>query len=241
MEQFEETLEDYLARLNIEGDRKTWQSNNKKIDFILRKTSRYLKDSCRACDFGIGNGYLLKRLNSMGLEVTGVDVSRYLIEHLRKSFEKESLKVTLIHGDITNLNLKDDSFDSVTCLDILEHIPGEGLKAAIENIKGCIVNGGLLIVTLPVGENLAANMVLCPKCRHKFHRIGHHHSFETLKQIKSLFEPDFQIIKTGYMPLTMFKLNISNFLGFWLREFVRKLTGIKKTKLVYFVARLNKA
>lgn len=37
-EQFDETLEDYLARLNIEGGRKTFYKNRKNIDFILRKT-----------------------------------------------------------------------------------------------------------------------------------------------------------------------------------------------------------
>ncbi len=37
-EQFDETMEDYLARLNIEGGRKTFYKNRKNIDFILRKT-----------------------------------------------------------------------------------------------------------------------------------------------------------------------------------------------------------
>ncbi len=236
-----ETLDDYLARLNIEGKRKTWEKNRKKIDYILKKTHPYLRNAGKACDIGIGDGYLLRRLKSLGMEVTGIDISGYLIKNLKKKFADESIEIELIQADITELTFKEESFDAVTCLDILEHIPGEGLKAAIENIKGCIVKGGLLIGSLPVGENLADNMVICPKCRHTFHRIGHHHSFETFEQIKSLFEPDFQILQIGYMPLTMFKLNILNFLGFWLRESVRKLMGIKKTKLVYFVAKLNKA
>jgi len=241
MEQFEETLEDYLARLNVEGRRNTWLKNRRKIDFILRKTKKYLSKAKTACEIGVGDGYLLRRLSGMGLKVTGVDISRYLIEHLAKSFEKELPEITLIHGDIANITLDKDSFDVVTCLDVLEHIPGDGLEAAIKNLKGCIVNGGVLIGTLPVGENLENNMVICPKCRHTFHRIGHYHSFDDLVQVRGLFEPDFQIVKIGYSPFSLFGLNVLNYLAYWLYRLLCQLTGVKRPNTVYFVAKLNKS
>lgn len=240
MEQFEETIEDYLARLNLEAKRNVWFKNRRKIDFILSKTSCYLKNVRTACDIGIGEGHLLRRLENMGLSPTGIDISRYLIEHLRKSFEEQSLEIKLVHGNIANIALEENAFDVVTCLDVLEHIPGDALKTAIENLKRCIVNGGLLIGTLPLGENLNNNMVICPKCRHEFHRIGHYHSFDNLEQIRKLFEPDFKIIEVGYVPFNLFKLNFFNFLGYWLYRFLCRLTGVKRVKTVYFVAKLNK-
>ena len=241
MEQFEETLEDHLAKLNIEGKRNTWIKNRRKIDFVLSKTRYYLKNAQTACDIGVGDGYLLKRLNGMEIKVTGIDVSRYLIEHLKKSFERESLKITLIHGNIANVIFDDNTFDVVTCLDVLEHIPGNGLKATIKNLKRCIVKGGLLIGTLPLGENLDDNMVICPKCQHVFHKIGHFHSFDNLEQIQELFEPDFNTMKIGYLPFSLLKSDILNYLAFWLYRFLCKVLGLKKVKTVYFVAKPNKS
>jgi ubiquinone/menaquinone biosynthesis C-methylase UbiE len=240
--QFEEILEDYLAKLSIEGKRTSWYENRRKIDFVLGKTGHYLKNRRTVCDIGVGEGYLLRRLRNMGLSPTGIDISRYLIEHLRKSFERESLEIKLIHGDVANVVLDENSFDVVTCLDVLEHIPGDGLKTTIENLKRCIVNGGLLIGTLPLAENLDSNMVLCPKCRHKFHRIGHYHSFDNLEQIRKLFEPDFKIIKIGFVsvPFNLFKFSILNYLCYWLYRLLCSTTDAKGNKTVYFVAKLNK-
>ena len=240
MEKFEETIEDYVAKLNIEGQRKVWLKNRRKIDFILSKTNRYIRSKRTACDIGIGEGHLLRRLEDMGFSVTGIDISSYLIEHLGESFKKQSLEIKLIHGNIADIDLDENSFDVVTCLDVLEHIPDDALKMTIENLKKCIVNDGLLIGTLPLGENLQDNMVICPKCRHEFHRIGHYQSFGNIEQIKKLFEPDFKIIKIGYIPFILFKLNFLNYICHWIYRFLCRVTGVKMVKTVYFVAKLEK-
>ena len=83
----------------------------------------------------MGEGYLLKHLSGIGLEVTGIDISEYIIEYLKKTFEDNSIKAKLVCGDITNINLNEDSFDLITCLDVLEHIPGDDLLKAVKNIK----------------------------------------------------------------------------------------------------------
>jgi hypothetical protein len=241
MVQIEENLEDYLAKLNLQGKRSAWNKKRRKIDFILRKASPFLNNKSTACDIGIGSGYLLRQFESKGFKATGIDISKYLIEQLRKSFESESLNIQLIHGDITNVNLEHDSFDIITCLDVLEHIPGEGLKKAVENIKIHITKDGFLIGTLPLGENLDDNMVICPKCRHEFHRIGHYHSFGSFEQMQKLLEPDFKIIKMGYVPFSVFDLNFLNCTAFSLYRFLCKVSGVRKVNTVYFIAKPNKS
>jgi ubiquinone/menaquinone biosynthesis C-methylase UbiE len=179
----------------------------------------------------------------MGLSPTGIDISGYLVEYLRKSFEKESLEIKLIHGSAADIVFDENSFDVVTCLDVLEHIPGDGLKTTIKSLKKGIVNGGVLIGTLPLAENLDSNMVLFPKCRYKFHRIGHYHSFDNIEQMKKLFEPDFEIIKIGFVsvPFNLFKFRILNYLCYWLYRLLCSITDAKGNKTVYFVAKLNKS
>jgi 2-polyprenyl-3-methyl-5-hydroxy-6-metoxy-1,4-benzoquinol methylase len=51
-----------------------------------------------------------------GYNVSGVEMSKHAVEIA----EKKGLKV--YEGDLMSLNLKDDSFDVVTMLDVLEHM-----------------------------------------------------------------------------------------------------------------------
>ena len=50
---------------------------------------------------------------------------------------------------ITNLPLKDDSFDSITALEILEHLHRNQLTQAISEIKRVLKHQGQLVVSIP--------------------------------------------------------------------------------------------
>ena len=118
----EETIYDYHNRLNFEGKRTTYVYNRRKLDYVLRKVRKYLKPSSAACDIGIGEGYVLTRLYDKGLKVTGIEISKYSVEYLENDYKKKGLKIKLINGDITNIELDENQFDVVTCFDVLEHI-----------------------------------------------------------------------------------------------------------------------
>ncbi len=235
------TLEDYLAKRNFEGNRNVWKGNRIKLDYILSKIKKYLKPSLAACDVGIGDGYTLTWLNAAGLKVTGIDISRYSIEHLRNNFKKKGLHIELIHGDISDIQLEDGQFDIVTCFDILEHIPQGNLKLVIKTLKRCIVNGGLLIGTLPLAEDLSENMVMCPKCNHIFHEVGHFHSFATTQEIRKLLKPEFTIIKMGIVSLSLFQTNLTDYLCFHLSRLMRRIARRKVATTIYFVAQVTKS
>lgn len=236
-----ETMNDYIARLNIEGERNVWKDNRGKIDYVLGKTRNYVKRSSSACDVGIGDGYLLTQLNAAGLKTTGIEISGYLVRYFRDDFRKKGLDIRLIQGDITNINLEAVQFDMVTCFDILEHIPGDNLRLAFETLKNCLVNGGLLIGTLPLGENLEDNMVMCPKCGHRFHRVGHFHSFQTTEEINKVLQPEFTIVKIGKVPFSYFKSNMVNFVCTRLLKLAKSIFHRKIITTAYFVAKSNKS
>ena len=235
-----ETAYDYSAKMNIKGDRSVWRENREKLDYVLRKTHKYLKSVSTACDVGIGDGYMLTRLSAMGLKVTGIDMSSYSINYLRNNFKARGLDIELIQGDISNISLESNQFDVVTCFDVLEHIPGDNLALAINTLKKCLVDDGVIIGTLPLGENLSKSMVMCPKCGHEFHRVGHFHSFTTAEEISKLLEPWFTIIKTGEVMRSFFHTSILRLIWFYLFRFSRIIACRKVVKTVYFVARLSK-
>ena len=234
----EETVEDYFAKLNIEGKRNVWENNRKKIDYVLRKTRKYLKPPSAACDIGIGDGYLLMQLKARGLNVTGIDVSSYSINCLQDYFKRKGLNIRLIQGDISDITLEDNKFQVITCFDVLEHIPN--LEVALEALKKSFTEGGVLIGTLPVGEHLDENMVMCPECGHKFHRIGHFHSFEAPEEVVNLLSR-FTIIEMGEVPFHLFTAKIMNFIYFRLFKFIKGIFHKRRIKTVYFVARFDES
>ena len=231
----DESMYDYLARLNIEGKRTIWIGNRVKINYVCKKIKKYIKNARAACEVGVGEGYLLRLLHNSGLKVVGIDISKYLVKKLKNKFDREGLDIELIHGDISRIKLEKDKFDLLFCVDVLEHIPN--VEKAIKNIKKGLANGGLLIGTLPFHENLYENMVMCPKCNYKFHRIGHYHSFNSIEEIKQLLGPEFEILEIGEVHIFR---NVSDIIRYIIQKISRLVFRNKITSTVYFVTKLKK-
>lgn len=192
--------EDFIAELNISGKRDVWYQNHPKINYIFKKTKKYFDPQSSICEIGLGDGYLLRLIAKLGNPTSGIDISHYLIDKLNKSFAQNDVPIKLYQADISKPFEIKEKFDVVYCLDILEHIEGDRIFKAIENIKHIVNEDAILIVSLPWRENLKNQMVICPKCNFEFHRIGHHHSFNNINEIYKLFGKDFDIIKFGFVP-----------------------------------------
>jgi 2-polyprenyl-3-methyl-5-hydroxy-6-metoxy-1,4-benzoquinol methylase len=236
MNTIDESMYDYLARLNIEGKRTIWAENRVKIECVYKKIKKYIKNARTACEVGFGEGYLLRLLHNSGLQVVGIDISEYLVKELRNKFDKEGLDIELFHGEISNIELQKDRFDLIFCLDVLEHIPR--IEKALKNIKKALANGGLLIGTLPFHENLYENMVICPRCNYKFHRIGHHHSFNSVREIEQLLAPEFEILEIG--EVFAFR-KASDIIRYIITKISRRVFKNKITSTVYFIAKIHKS
>lgn len=236
-----QTLDNYLAKLNFEGDMDVWENNRIKLDYVFKKINSYLKPGMSTCDIGIGEGYTLMKMYSKGMNVTGIDIAKFSIEYLKEQFIQKDFDINLIYGDIAKIDIDKNQFDIVTCFDVLEHTSPDGLKPSIESIKKCLKNNGLLIGTLPLREDLDESKVACPKCAHEFHRYGHFHSFESISAIADRLGSDFQLIKFGEVPYTWFKSNLLNKAATFTLQFIKKIANRKFGTTVYFVARLHKA
>jgi len=230
-----ETMEDYYARLNFEANRTFLIGNRGKINYIYNKSRKYFKNASTACEVGIGDGYLLRLLYNSGLKVVGIDISNYVVNRLRDQFYEEQFDIKLIQEDFSRINLQTDKFDLFFCLDVLEHIVN--LRKAIENIKNNLSIGGLLIVTLPLNENLNNKMVMCPKCHNKFHRIGHYHSFDSIEEINQLLGPEFKIIQMGDVNPISKPSEVIYHIG---RNIWKNIFKNKTTRTIYFIAKFNK-
>jgi ubiquinone/menaquinone biosynthesis C-methylase UbiE len=120
-----------------DGDRKTGYGGMK-YDGRWRKVAdamvaHYrLKPGHRILDIGCGKGFLLYDLTQAmpGVDVTGLDISRYALDHA-----KEEIRDRLIEGTASQLPFTDASFDLVISITTLHNLPCYDLDSALREIE----------------------------------------------------------------------------------------------------------
>lgn len=128
---------------------------DKKIEYL--KNSRYLyhnddyfeflvtrvwnfPNPVHIVDFGCGAGYLgLKLLPILhkGSKYTGVDKGQKLIQQAKEIFSELPYETEFINGDITEIELKENSYDAAICHALLLHVvnPKKVISKMIRNVK----------------------------------------------------------------------------------------------------------
>ena len=127
------------------------------IEFLVKEFD--LPRGAAILDVGCGTGRHTVGLAAQGYKMTGIDLSRGMLEQARLAAEKA--EVELIHCDATKMTF-DSQFDAVTCLcegsfgllglsdDPLEHD-----LAILEGIAAALRPGGKLILTALSGTKKA--------------------------------------------------------------------------------------
>jgi protein-L-isoaspartate(D-aspartate) O-methyltransferase len=95
-----------------------------------------IKPGDRILDVGCGKAFLLFDFTQAvpGVEVTGLDISRYAIDH-----GKEEIRNRLVEGTAARLPFADDAFDLVISITTLHNLHCYDLAVALEEIErvGC--------------------------------------------------------------------------------------------------------
>ncbi len=94
-------------------------------------------------DVGCGTGILASRLADEGYEVTGVDPSDGMLEHLRK----RDARVEAAVGSAVDLPFPDGEFDLTMCVAVMHHIADpEAVRESLEEMVRVTRAGGLVLV-----------------------------------------------------------------------------------------------
>lgn len=91
-----------------------------------------LKPGDRVLDIGCGKGFQLFELTQVlpGLQVRGLDVSTYAIEHAHPE-----MKALIDYGTAASLPYEDQSFDFVFTINTLHNLHNRDLEAALREIE----------------------------------------------------------------------------------------------------------
>jgi len=101
----------------------------------------------RVLELGCGSGWLAREMQKSGFKVVAFDYSEKSLKESQFIYASENLDISLIRGDGRDLPFKDNSFDSVSMLGVLEHIvPPE---ASLKEIYRVMNKGGVFCVSVP--------------------------------------------------------------------------------------------
>ena len=91
-----------------------------------------IKPGQRILDVGAGKGFLLHDFTEAvpGIEVAGLDISKYGIEHAMPGVRKH-----IVHGSAEKLPFPDDYFDLVVSINTLHNLPIQDLWPAMKEIE----------------------------------------------------------------------------------------------------------
>ncbi len=136
-----------------------------RVKFTKSLLPRGLKE---ILDVGSGNGYLCSKLYTYGTtRVVGLDISLTRLA--------DSVKIvpgaTFIQGSSRTIPFSNNSFDLVTCIEVLEHAINPNI--VLRELKR--VARKWVIITVPY--NRPPTYVLCPHCLKIFPVDGHINSF----------------------------------------------------------------
>ena len=105
-----------------------------------------LQPGARLLDAGCGSGRTLDELARYG-RVAGVDANPEAVERARRRGHRD-VRVARVE----ELPFRAESFDVVTCLDVVEHTPDDG--ATLAELRRVTREGGVLLVTVPAYQSL---------------------------------------------------------------------------------------
>jgi 2-polyprenyl-3-methyl-5-hydroxy-6-metoxy-1,4-benzoquinol methylase len=141
MTEFYNTSEAYLDHLKTEKNSEHFNWSG-----YVKFATRYLKDGEKVLELGCGVGtaaVMLKRTKNINL--TATDLSEKFIKFAKARKDGKGIRFEV--QDSTRLTYKDNTFDVVSSMGMLEHVPTP-MKSLDEMVR-VIKPGGKLIVVFP--------------------------------------------------------------------------------------------
>jgi len=139
-------------------------------------------------DAGCGTGHLTLDLLKENYEVTGVDYSNELVKCAQNNIKNAEYPAKIISCDLISIkNCDFPPFDSVICLDVIEHIYDD--EIVLNNFRDLLKDGGTLILSVPAIKRFFGERDV---------KVGHYRRYEKKELTEKLIKAGFGIFEIRY-------------------------------------------
>ncbi len=140
----------------------------------LRIVDKYIHRGECLLDIGIGTGELIELEKQKFSKIYGIDISEISVNICLNRFQNNK-SIHIMQSNINNLKnlFANESFDYITCCDVLEHIGLEEFTTALDNVYALLKNGGRFIFTGPgMFERIKIVLNISPMHTHSHSSYG---------------------------------------------------------------------
>jgi len=159
--------------LEWHGVIKVGPANRMRHEILAARVSSSVSEGYRVCDFGCGDGSLLRRISEKlqcRVNLMGVDIAEIL---------REGVPFPFFAADLSEPGFcLNERVDLAVCSEVLEHVPDA--VQVLKNIHASLKEGGLLHLSVPSGPIFSYD-----------HRLGHLRHYSPTLLEKQLAEAGF--------------------------------------------------
>jgi len=143
-------------------------------------------------DVGCAEGFLTNFLSQLPAYIIGIDLD----ESIKIAKSKVS-RADFIRATITHLPFKDECFDAITILEVLEHLPNPILNEGIKEVDRVLKPEGILLISAPYKEKITYTR--CIHCGKLTPLWGHLRSLDEHK-VSSSLPKNYRLVGKKHIP-----------------------------------------
>jgi 2-polyprenyl-3-methyl-5-hydroxy-6-metoxy-1,4-benzoquinol methylase len=146
---------------------------------------------------GCGLGRWVFYLNDLGFQTIGIDVTKSALRSALEYAKRTNKNIDLIVADVKYLPFRDNVFDLILSLGVIEHFVKAKRDNVIKESYWCLKQKGRLFLSTPNQFHIAYSLLrILDKFRKKW-EIGLEYSFTTKDLTRFLKAKNFQIVDQG--------------------------------------------
>jgi 2-polyprenyl-3-methyl-5-hydroxy-6-metoxy-1,4-benzoquinol methylase len=145
--QLTSTAYDLIVRRFVAQHKQTF--NEKLVEFVAKELRKRGSGGC-ILDAGCGPGHYSGVFAKKGFQVTGIDLSRVMIEEAKENYPDCTFGIQ----DLSDLRFEEGLFDCVFCMAAFQHIPVENgtARKTLEGFRRVLKTGGLIMLDVQLGR-----------------------------------------------------------------------------------------